>query len=114
MKGKGSDQVDSLLPFVAASVDRARGNQRSHPTTHVRINISKLQQLLNRKKSEQEQVLQFMNTIKHRIQTFNPLLNNTFNSYCETGLYNAEVHLLDHVIENFDRFERLELLISLV
>lgn len=58
-------------------------------------------------------VLQCLNKILHRIQNSKAPLKDKFDAYREEGLYTLELHLLDHVVEELDRFECLERLSSL-
>lgn len=57
--------------------------------------------------------LQFMNETRHHIQNFKALLKNTFDPYCETGLYNLRFYSHGQVIEDLDPLGLLELLSSL-
>lgn len=57
LKGKDIDQLDSALPFVATSVDRAIGKQHRYPMKHVDISFSNLRQMLNCRALEHVQAL---------------------------------------------------------
>lgn len=47
LEGKDFDQLESIGLIVAASIDRAMGEEQDHPTTHVHNNVFKLWRLLD-------------------------------------------------------------------
>lgn len=64
---KTFDHLDSVLPFLAAIVDRAMGKRHRHPMTNVLTNFSERGHLLSRNNMKHVQTLHFLNTMQQRI-----------------------------------------------
>lgn len=112
LEGKDFDHVGFVFPFLRAFLDREMGEPNRHLIARAHKKFSKLRCDLNCKSMEDVQALRFLNTSQHRIQNLNASLKDTYDSYCETGLYTLKVHILHQVVENLDRFGCLELLSS--
>lgn len=110
VKGKDVEQLNSMLPFVEAFIDRAMDGRHFRSMINVHTNLFELWYLLNCKSVKQVQALQPSNIKPRHTQQLKALLKDTIYVDCETSLYTVKFHLFGNVVEELDHSRSSELL----
>lgn len=110
LEGKNYRSVDMVFPFISAFIDRVTGFENAADMTRVctlytEIMTSALYDF-PRNPPDSEIISEF----KKKVQYFKVLTIKTFQDFCVSGLFTLKFHLLDHMVEDMERFGSLQVL----
>lgn len=110
LEGKDYKELDEVIPFVAALIDRSTKHEKTAPMTRVRTWYSEIVfgvtgYMENRVWTEEELV-----SLERTIKEFKKMLLETIDEHYNFCQYTLKYYLLDHMVDHIQKFETLSVL----
>lgn len=100
--------MDMVLSFVAAFLDRGTAYVHSAPTTKVYTMYEKFVNMLKKDWNGEDASLDVLVVRKAYLKRLKVIRKRTFHEHCETGWYTVKFHLLDHSMEDLEKFGSID------
>lgn len=103
--------IDIVLPATSEAVDKVTGYTKDGGLTKVNSLYSELVgEKHGRRKSILGKLNECMAWLKQGAAELKERIVCVFENFCESGLFRIIFHILDHILENLDRFESVRFL----
>lgn len=96
-----------MFPFVVDFIDRSTWQKRSLHMTSVHTLYNEIVCDLKRDVEQQIWDEKELGRLYRTVNQFKTILVEKFNQYCDSGLDTLKYHLLDHMVEDLQRFGTL-------
>lgn len=104
LEGKDYYAVDMVFPFVAAFIDRSLGFEEKCELTRMNVlYIEIINKVLVDHRDRRWREGELLR-LRGEIREFKSVVEGAFASHCPSGLYTLKYHLLDHLVEDLERF----------
>lgn len=110
LEGKENRALDIVFPFVLAYVDTWTGFQDDAPLTKLHVQYTELTNRLMTDNFHNGWSSSDLDNIRVSISTFKHAFWTLFGPHCSHGLNTLKFHLLDHLVDDLERFGSIHVL----
>jgi len=106
LEGKDYKTVDYVFPFIAAFIDRITQEQDGKLSS-IHILYSELLQHLFVEIDRYGLTEKKLSVLRNKVSTLKEKASSFFSKYVERGLYTLKFHLLDHLVDDIEKYSSL-------
>jgi len=111
LEGKDYRNLDYVFPFVTAFIDKITGQNNNPELTEINIIYTDIVNELTRP-IQKVNLQQKCDKLRKKIKKWKDLYKAFFEKYCDEGLFTLKYHLMDHLVDDLEKYTDLSFIAS--